>query len=297
MQKSNFLILSDLHKTAPVAINVGLSWSEKLGASPIIGVVHDHANLKNYKLLYPEYEDRFKELASSVEHSIDDKIEQQFKQFKDDHSGLTTMKVGGNTTKHILAAVEKCKAKILIIPMHSTLDEDYWFASLSEKLIRVCPIPVLIVKDDRALNPTSISFPFAFQGLSEDAATWVDLVAQSFQAKVTAMHTLDHSDKFNADDMDALDTILGKEKNFEKMKQIISNLMCLGKGNKTIIESAPHLNDKEHLLQLITDNGHDLIIMGSSGKGSLERLYLGSFCEFLLRNAPSSLLITKKFIN
>ena len=50
---------------------------------------------------------------------------------------------------------------------------------------------------------------------------------------------------------------------------------------------------KEALLERLNSKQTDFVLMGSSGKNGFERLYLGSFCEYILRNSKSSLLIVK----
>ena len=64
---------------------------------------------------------------------------------------------------------------------------------------------------------------------------------------------------------------------------------CFAKENLIVSEGRP----ADQILKQIRDNAIDLAVLGSRGKGSLQRLLLGSTSEQVLREAPCSVLIVR----
>ncbi len=49
----------------------------------------------------------------------------------------------------------------------------------------------------------------------------------------------------------------------------------------------------EEVLAQATEGGHDVIVMGTHGRGGLQRAFLGSVTERVLRSAPVPVLVTR----
>jgi len=74
-------------------------------------------------------------------------------------------------------------------------------------------------------------------------------------------------------------------KNLEEVLKILngSNL----KINSQVKEGRP----AETILETINDEKIDLVVMGSSGKNAIDRIFIGSVAEKVVRSAPTSVMI------
>lgn len=139
-----------------------------------------------------------------------------------------------------------------------------------------------------------ILWPTDFSDEAQEALVYADLFARTFKAEILALHVVPEFpislynttvsvkgefvrriDMIKQDAMDRLESI--KEKKGIKFKPIVRE----GNGSKEIIKTAE------------TENV-DLIVMGKKGLSALEKIFIGSVANQVLRNSKVPLLLTKK---
>jgi len=300
MEKANIIIGTDLSDNSNTAIEAGIVWANQLKCEATVMHIHERNHIENVGVLFPEFEQQSKDLAKMLNESIEKKLNKKVESWQSKISDLHTLVVYGDKIKKFIEITKEKKCKLLVISLDSKEDDSFLFGKIVGKLIRLSPVPVLIVKDERAIRPKTISFPFAFQGLSQDAASWVEVISETFDSKVYPIHILDEKmgiDNSNESFNDLADVELLYEgvEPFYSMKSSFAGIKPHGRLQELSVKGTSKQKPRDALLGALKTLNSDLIVMGSSGKAGLERLYLGSFCEYILRNTPSSILITKKF--
>lgn len=139
-----------------------------------------------------------------------------------------------------------------------------------------------------------ILWPTDFSDEAQDALLYADAFARAFKAKIIALHVVpDVSPAF----YDAAEAIRGeiaervsvvKDKRKKKMENIeesknMSFKILIQEGNaaKKIVETAE-------------EEKADLIVMGKRGLSAIEKLFMGSVTNHVVRNSSVPLLLTKK---
>lgn len=301
MEQAHLIIGSDLTENSDLAISVGAQWSKKLNLKTTVMYIDDKHDFSKISVLFPEYTAKSKSLSQAVDQSIEEKLDAQIQRVIKTPSKIETLITRGSKIKKYLEAIDAKKCKLLVVPV-SEEDDGLFFGGLVEKLIRLSPVPILIVKDQRVMYPKSISFPFAFQGLSQDAFQWATSVASFFDAKITPVHVFDQQsiqDELDSSDLNqeikALESFYSENSNFGPMSQCFEQLKRKGQLNKFDLTFSGGESTKETLLAQLNALNSDLIVMGTNGKTAAKTFFLGSFSELVLRNGLSSLLITKVF--
>ncbi|MCB5954352.1 universal stress protein [Enterococcus sp. CWB-B31] len=64
-------------------------------------------------------------------------------------------------------------------------------------------------------------------------------------------------------------------------------------GLKNVIYRVVQGHPKHIIVKMIKSEGYDLVVMGSSGKGAVERTLLGSNTSFVVNHAPCDVLVVK----
>lgn len=64
-------------------------------------------------------------------------------------------------------------------------------------------------------------------------------------------------------------------------------------GLKNVIYRVVQGNPKHVIVKMVKNEGYDLVIMGASGKGAIERTLLGSNTSFVVTHAPCDVLVVK----
>ncbi len=298
MGKSTIIVPSDLTNFSSLAIRTGATWAEKLGCRLLLIHFHRKETLGQLISIFPEYELRISELHTMLEDSLLEKINEK-KQLIGDNVDVEGLVFYSDNAKELDEVIEKYNGKMVIIGTNDLRDTAFNFlGKMSEKLIRYVGIPVLLVKDQRSLTPKTITLPFDFQGLSEDACCFAEILAETFNSELIPIHIADKNeiklgDNNVINELEFVDLELNTPE-YINLKKQFDRLINRKVIKKILIKAGANLKKKDSLLNEIINLNSDLIIMGSSGRRGFERLYFGSFCEFIIRNTPSSILITKK---
>jgi nucleotide-binding universal stress UspA family protein len=300
MSKANIFIDTDLTSASDPTIEVGLKWSKVLGCQANIMHIKDENEFDRLGVLFPDFAKRSSDFGKMVENSIEKKLRLQIERVAGkSHDAASLVLYGNNRVERFVQVAKERRGKILVVSLENKEEDSFLFGKMVGRLIRLSPLPVLIVKDSRALAPKTISFPFAFQGLSQDASQWVEILAGLFKSTVFPLHIVDKQIKQEAIteslDLEKLEDLYHSVYPFWSMKNRFHELNAEVNCEKLKVVHPKKENSKDVLLNSLQELNSDLIVMGTNAKSSFERLYLGSFCEFILRNTPSSLLITKKF--
>ncbi len=276
MMKSTIIIATDLTEASEEAINTGINWANNLKCE--VALLHIHKK----KIL---------------EAPLHKKLYAQICKFRSAQVKIKSLILHSEKIEKYIEITKDINAKILVIPYIESEFDRFIAGKAVDRLIRISPVPVLVVKNSSSYAPKNVILPFDSSGFSEDATDLAEVICESFNACLVPIHlytkTNSDRDSYTLEELQELDD--GDTANYLNMKNKLVRLSRKGIIKENIIKSSEYSKSKEKLLSELNKLNSDLIIMGSSGKKGLERLYLGSFCEHILQNSTSSLLITKKF--
>lgn len=218
--------------------------------------------LKRYEEI-AKHDHNFK--AIEVEHFIGDPRKVIIDTLReDDDLGLVVMGATGKT------AVER-----LLI------------GSVAQYVTRHSPVPVLLTRK----NPAKISrilVPTDTSQVSERALTAAVEMAEKWDSTIDLLFVAEdfsyYSDSYDFSEVNA--TVRSDA------KQYLDSLLAQFSDRQVTIEA--HVIGGDARLEIsnfATSNQVDLITMGASGKGNIERLLLGSVSEYTITHAPMNTLI------
>lgn len=80
----------------------------------------------------------------------------------------------------------------------------------------------------------------------------------------------------------------------EISNDLVNNYTDAAKDTGLTVTSEVIKGDARHAIEnYVEENGIDLVVMGSTGKGNLERIVMGSVSSFIVRNVKCNVLIVR----
>ncbi len=172
----------------------------------------------------------------------------------------------------------------------------FFYGKTVTKLIRKCPVPVLVAKPD---PPREVESILVADDFSEIGEAVLDAGVQLARIRVARLHvvhvieeagqglfsgpSLEEARKLEAQQREAAEAEIN-----ERLSQ--TDYRTLVHGTKVHVEVG---SPEEVVLDLIESEKVDLMVIGSIGRSGLSAMLLGSTAERLLSTADSSLLVIK----
>jgi universal stress protein E len=164
---------------------------------------------------------------------------------------------------------------------------------VTEKLIRKSEKPVWVIKNDSNEIPKQILCPVDFSDPSKRALTNAIKIARIFQAKLHIINVFtplqeSFAVRLNIDYVSENQAL--KKENDAKFDEFINqfNLIELDY-KKVMLTGKPH----QKIIEYAKSENIDLLFMGTTGKSLLQRVFIGSVTEMVLRALPCSIVTTK----
>jgi nucleotide-binding universal stress UspA family protein len=193
----------------------------------------------------------------------------------------------GDVDVQILRVIKKQKADLVVMGSHGRRGfERLILGSTTERMIRVSPVPILIVgltKGGRVAPPAfrRILMTTDFSAGTSSAAAAALSVAQECQAKVTLLHVVnDLAADVSAKYMEPL--LRGVSEELNKLVPNDARDWC--DVTVQVETGVPH----ELIPKILKQGKYDLLVMNIHGKSLLDRALLGSTAERTLRAATET---------
>lgn len=200
----------------------------------------------------------------------------------------------GNMVDQILSAADEENVNLIVIPNDFGLDDiEYSVDYLAEKLIRKSEKPVWVVKANSQTVPQKLLCSIDYSDASKRALNNAIKVARTFKAEldiITVFEPLEESYtmRYKVDYSEENNKLELENKN--KFEEFMAQFNFTDVDYKTfIVRGKPH----KEIIRHIENHKIDVLFMGATGKTFIERLLLGSVTELVIREMPSSLVITK----
>jgi nucleotide-binding universal stress UspA family protein len=196
------------------------------------------------------------------------------------------------------AAAER--ANLIVIGTHGRSGFERWvLGSVTERLLRVAPVPLLTVPprveetdSGRPMSIDRIICPLDFGPSSVRALDQAVSLAERTGASVTAVHVVDLSS--GAPEPIRRELLEYRARRFEEgrrqlVEAIPETVRRRAKVNELVLVGKPH----EEIVRLASDRQADLVVMGVQGRGVMEMLFLGSTANQVVRQAPCPVLTVR----
>lgn len=186
----------------------------------------------------------------------------------------------GDIDEELKTAIAESKADIVIMGTHGRRGFERWFlGSVTERLLRHCPVPVLTLSDsDKPLRvPPDIQKILVTTDFSEGTSTamaYALALAQEAPAEVVLLHVVQQPPE-RKEPAEGIASIL--EEHLSSMVSQDVRDWCDVRAHVEI--GTPY----QRILDLAEEMAVDLIVMNIHGKGMLDRALMGATAERVLR--------------
>ena len=196
----------------------------------------------------------------------------------------------GDVQNEILSAIRRAKADVLVMGTHGRRGMEKWFlGSVTEKMLRRSPIPVLTVHGSRrpvkgipALRRILVTTDFS-EGTAE-ALNYAFFLARPNKAHVVLMHVLE--------EMRALTSEQYREELAKRLQGALVKLIPADARKWCDIETRIESGTAYYtILKTLKKEKIDLLVMNTHGKGMLDRAILGSTSERVVRAARCPVML------
>ena len=196
--------------------------------------------------------------------------------------------VQGNPASTIVDYAERYDQDIIVMPTHGREGiSRYLIGSVSEKVVRLSPVPVLTVRmqpDETLEFPyENILIPTDGSAAATHAAEHALSLAASLDATVHVLSVVDEA----ALGLDVRSTISGKESEeaaTDAVETVVSEAETRGVTNT--VRHIEHGTPVKEILDCIESYDIHAVGMGTTGRRGTDRILLGSVAEKTVRSAP-----------
>ena len=197
----------------------------------------------------------------------------------------------GSAAASIILASQKTKADLLIIGTHGKDDlESNYFGSTTLKVVQKTHIPVLIVKNEAKYNYKNLLAPTNLSDYSKESIQFSRTLFKDTSLKyLHAYVTIDELQALTYGISIDQQGQFKKELLFDAKTALEKFVKETGEGEMALISYQASIN--EDLLEYITRNQADLLVLGSKGVGNLNSFVFGSTASYLVQRSPIDVLV------
>ena len=207
----------------------------------------------------------------------------------------------GHTAEEISRLAQEKSADLVIAASHGRSGlKRFLLGSVTERLMRILPCPLLIIPEPAADTSDFMDQPLTFQRIliGCDFSPDADLafryglsLAQEFQSELHLVHVIEKPTDPNSINpaLEAEDNIRSVRRDhfMEKLAALIPpEAMNWCSPTRVLREGRPD----EELTRYAVTQGIDLIVLGVRGQGLVEKLFVGSTTDRVVRWAPCPVL-------
>ncbi|MBN1182686.1 MAG: universal stress protein [Bacteroidales bacterium] len=228
-----------------------------------------------------------------VQDAVDTKLQEITSQLEQNEVPvLESIVEFGNPYESIIDISENHDVNLIILTSgDKSLSEPYKLGTTAEKVMRKTDKPVWVIKNYEGTSFSNILCPVDFSTPSKRALKNAVQLARKFKAAIKVLHVIEPviNSKLEFDNcaIEGKDEYIAWEK---KLKDFLKDINLDGVDLTTELqEGLPH----DRILQTIQKGNHDLLVMGTTGRTGLSRLFMGSVTEKVTREVPCTFVTMK----
>lgn len=289
------LVATDLSPVAHAALDRALDLARRSGAAiellTVLGVAESDAwSSVQYS---PEVLERAEAAEEKVRKDVADLIAQH------DTTGVRpeVSVRRGQPIPSIIARIEQINADLLVLGTHDRgRIEHLLVTSVAEELVRRAPCSALIVHERDTHPPDVIErilVPVDLSSRSLPLLRYAAALAEQYEARIDVLHAVEP--------VPLLDIVSGAM----TMRDVVPDMRRLAESRlKSMlrrIDVGPQPPDvhvveghaASKVLDVARERRTDLIVIGKQGRSAIERFFIGSVTERVVRHAPCPVLVAR----
>lgn len=266
---------TDFGKSSEVALESVISTAKKFGSEvDIVHVLPESMNL------------------DKVQNFVDEKLNGYKALLEAQNVKCSSHLLHGNHIDVLVSFAERKKANLIVLGAGHIGKEKFKLGTSSEKIIRNSSIPVWVVEKDNTVIPERVLCSLDFSEESLVALDNAVHLCRRFNASLNILHVVQKIDReYSEWGFDVAEEQAQLVKNIGlDLDDAIQDIDLSGiTWTKEVKVGSP----TDVILTYIKEHNIDLLMMGSTGKGTLQRLFIGSIAERVTRQVPCSFIINK----
>lgn len=198
----------------------------------------------------------------------------------------------GDSADAIIEVADRVRANLIILGAGRGRKMEFRLGSNSEKIILKSSMPVWVIEKDKPVMMDTVLCPVDFSKESQLALDNAIHLCRRFNSKLVVMHVVksyeeDYADIDTGASLIGADWINNVSNEFDSFLEE-ANLTGLN-WEKELKLGKPY----NEIMEYITAEHIGLVVMGSSSKTGLRKLFLGSVAEKIARKVPCSFVMIK----
>ena len=237
-------------------------------------------------------------LSKETEEMILDTLRNRFEESMKDLNPSTKIRVGfqigrGVVFEQIIRTAINEDINVIIAGAGSDSDNEHYKLSISmEKLMRKSQVPLWVVKNSDKMPVNRILCPVDFSDASTRALNNAIILASKLNAKLSVMYVFTpiniQSVRIQGDNVKENEIL--REKQTREFTEFLSGFNLNEISHEELFkEGQPH----QVIHSVIAEENYDLLMMGTTGRTGLSRIFMGSVTEKVTRELPCSMITTK----
>jgi len=201
--------------------------------------------------------------------------------------------VFGTPHEQIMRAAIEVNANLILTGSgESKQDHAFPLGTTTERIIQKSEKPVFVIKEGVLLNVHHILCPVDFSDASKRALKNAITMARRFKSELTILNVCEVTKSSWLASDNLLETV--NEEKYRKEKEVFKDFLDeFDLSNIHWVKELPKGNPAEQILSTVSKKMIDLLIMGTSGRTGLNRMFMGSVTEKVIREVPCSFLTLK----
>jgi nucleotide-binding universal stress UspA family protein len=196
--------------------------------------------------------------------------------------------VQGNPAPTIVEYAERYEHDLIVMPTHGReAISRYLIGSVSEKVVRLSPVPVLTV---RMQPDEQLVFPYERILIPTDGSTSASHAAQHGLSLASSLDATVHVLSVVEDTSLGPDvrSVISEQETMKAATEAVDELVSESEthGLSNTVRHVEQGRPVTELLECIKANDIDAVVMGTTGKRGIDRILLGSVAEKTVRSAP-----------
>lgn len=239
-------------------------------------------------------EAKHEKVKKLVSTHVDNALDTILKDVDLEEKSFKLIKAYGNTFDRIIAASEDQNVNLILFSNFIEKQNDKYSTDVvAEKLVRKSEKPVWIVKKNGKAFPDSMLCTLDYSDASRRALNNAIRIARTFKKHLYILNVLKPIES-NFSPRYSIDFEEENARNLEENKTLFDRFLSEFDFTDIDYEAQVVTGVPEAEIQsFIKDKNIDLLFMGATGKTFLQRILLGSVTEKLIRELPTSMVITK----
>jgi nucleotide-binding universal stress UspA family protein len=288
-QFKKILIPTDFSEPSKKAVTYGLTLAGQFNARVIIAHIVPESSALMYAFPTETFaieRDQEQKAQREIASLVPTEYANQF--------DVQTMVKTGSIEPELLGIVKDERVDLVVMGTHGRRYLGRWFlGSVTERMLRKIPVPLLTVSHVDTVEHTiglvaikQILFATDLEEPSNSSFKYAIELARAAHAQLTVTHIVDHMDRMLWGPAFVTRLQGERAKLVQELKERVSNLVAQEKPpdveiEPLVVEGQPF----EKLLEIADERHIDIIVINLQSKTMLERAFLGSTAERVVRLA------------